>query len=115
MGNKTIEGLITDMFEKLSENIDEINKSIEKLGESLGNIEARQFSLEEQLNRDYNKNDNTFNAYNYNEKICCQAKGAEIIEKDQEYDENFGKKPIMPGAGFSNITPEFLKNLGRRP
>ena len=115
---------------KISRSLDFISKELDGLKSLLLEIESKIESFEIYQNRieaelcRYNNNigslDEELN--DIKEKLDSIPSAKAILVDSDEDDvsinsfvpNNVSNTPIMPGSGFANITPEFLKNLGKK-
>jgi len=103
--------LIIETFKSISENISKIKESIAILNEKVEKIETRQIALEQQIDNEYPERRTIFPSEYSDEKNGQKMFKSNTIDMSQERDDSICNKPVMPGSGFSNITPEYLKSL----
>jgi predicted nucleic acid-binding Zn-ribbon protein len=107
---------IKDNFKTISESIAEIVLSIKQIEKKIGNLEARQTVLENNISEE----DDTRNRDTVNSDLSTLKTELEILKRQSSnaktnttYEQS-GNKPVMPGSGFANITADYLKNLNKK-
>lgn len=103
--------LIIEAFKSISENIGKIRESIAILNEKVEKIEARQIALEQQIDNEYPERRTFFPTEFSDDKKEQKMFKSNTIDMSQEKKDSICNRPVMPGSGFSNITPEYLKSL----
>lgn len=111
---KDMKDMIIEALKSISENISRIKQSIVVLDEKVEKIESRQIALENQIDSDYTERRRIPQPEFSSNKNEHEIFKTNTIDMNQEKKENIDNKPIMPGSGFSNITPEFLRNLNKK-
>ncbi len=112
--HKDVKDLIIDTFKSISENIDKIKESIAILNQKVEKLENRQNTLEQQIDNDYPERRTFFQSEISDDKNEQKMFKTNTEGMSQAGRENMYNRPIMPGSGFSNITPEYLRNLNKR-
>lgn len=105
--------LILDTFKNVSNSIKEINQSISKLNERIESLENRQLTLENQIDSDdtETRRISQSDISDLKSELEILKRSSSDIQSEKYEDSN---KPVMPGSGFANITPEFLRNLNKK-
>ena len=115
---KDVKDLIIDSLKSISENISKIKESIATLNEKVEKLETKQNALEQQfeqhIDNDYPERRTFFPSELSNDKKGENVFEINSIDTPQAKKENMYNKAIMPGSGFSNITPDFLRNLNKK-
>lgn len=110
---ESLKALIVDSLKALSRNIDELKHSIKEIEEKLDYLDSRQRKTENDVEK--------FNAKSRAAEIDLNSFRSEldVLKRDDSHhtysynsQENMDR-PIMPGTGFSCVTPNYLKNRQR--
>lgn len=96
----------------LLENVKDIKDSLKKLEESMADIASRLTNLEARFEMDskYINTQIQFDTADTNNQIRSQKNDSYELSTSYQPEEN-NDTPIMPGAGFSCITKDYLRNL----
>ena len=96
----------------LLESVNEINKSIKKLEETLIEIASRLVSFENHFEFESNCRNiqSQYECKSVNNQIYSQNNTVPDIKSTSQNEET-EELPMMPGAGFSHITADYLKKL----
>ncbi|HPU41839.1 MAG TPA: hypothetical protein PKY26_05475 [Acetivibrio clariflavus] len=112
----------------LLENVDEIKNFIKKLEESITDITSKLANLENRFdienicrsienslrNIQIQYNHENPNTQHYSMKnTYCDCKNSECESNSSRQPDTNNQTPIMPGAGFSFITADYLRNLNK--
>ncbi|HHX17495.1 MAG TPA: hypothetical protein GX727_01390 [Clostridium sp.] len=132
----SLKNAILRSLEHLSDNIDEIKKTINALSKKINNIEARQTLLENQIDSEDFSEDRISQSdlLSIKAELDMLKKGGIVNSNYLEHDTNNYLKsnddsylepsddssldenslPVMPGSGFASITAEYLKNINKK-
>ncbi|TYQ15534.1 UNVERIFIED_CONTAM: hypothetical protein Cloal_2001 [Acetivibrio alkalicellulosi] len=107
--------LILESLEHLSDNMDELKKTINKLSVKIDNIEAKQAILENQIDSE----DFLSGRISQSDILNMKAE-LDLLKKDTPKNSNdnhtrqTNNMPVMPGSGFANVTAEYLRNINKK-
>jgi len=110
--------LILDAFKSINdtlmENIKELNRLISKLAERVENLENQIFALESQIESEKSGRNQIPQSEisNITTELELLKRNSSVIQPEENKEPS--NKPIMPGCGFSAITPEYLRSLYKR-
>ncbi|WP_010244033.1 hypothetical protein [Acetivibrio cellulolyticus] len=109
-----LKSFTTNSINLLSENINEIKKSLKKLEDSFIDLALRVVSMENHIDT-LDKLRNIQNPTEY--KVIDtrpETPNKNLPNNSEVYKhEDTTNLPMMPGSGFANITAEYLKNLNK--
>ncbi len=102
----------TENSKLLLESVNEIRKSIKKLEETIIDIASRLVSFENHFEIESNCRNiqSQYECKSANNQIYSQKNTISDIKRTYQNEEK-NDLPMMPGAGFSYITSDYLKNL----
>ena len=115
--NTDINNLVSSNVENIKlllESVDEIKKSVKKLEESIGDIASRLVNWENNFYTDNNVRNvqSQYDSKIINNQLNTPKNNVQNNKPLYQKEENIDV-PMMPGACFSNITAEYLKNLSK--
>ncbi len=110
-----LKALALESLKLLSENIEEIKNSINKLDNRMVDLSHRISNLETHFD---NNNDikRIQTQPMFDEiKTKFETEKNKVENKHEEYQPDYeNSAPMMPGSGFANITVDYLRNLNKK-